>query len=320
MSDHPAQPCRDSQSRDHAGDEFDWPDYELLDLGAGRRLERFGRLVLDRPCPAAGKMQRARPELWDQAHAWFLRGRNKTGKWKWRTEPPERWTIHWREVAFELKLTEFGHLGVFPEQAANWRWLQPLVAGRLAQGKPCRVLNLFAYTGGSTMACAASGAEVTHVDAAKNVVAWARKNAELAELDDRPIRWIAEDAWKYVRRELRRGNRYDGVILDPPSYGHGPRGEVFRLSKHLRALLASCFDLLAPDPAFFLLTCHTPRFSAQRLARLVREINTELITAGQLIAEEMTIPVTGSANQRALPSGVAVTWSQRDLGAQSDSQ
>ncbi|GAB6164777.1 class I SAM-dependent methyltransferase [Thermostilla marina] len=287
--------------------------YALLDFGHGRRLERFGPFVLDRPAPAA-KAPRCRPEIWDRADAYFDRGPRKTGKWIFARELPDRWLVRLGPCQFELKLTEFGHVGLFPEQLPNWKRLMLAVRRCLEKKGRCRVLNLFAYTGGSTMACAAAGAEVVHIDAARNVVDWARRNAEHAGLADRPIRWITEDAWKFVRRENKRGNRYDGVVLDPPSYGHGPRGEVFRAKQHLPRLLEATTALLADEgPAFLLLTCHTPEFDTPRLKACVTgavgghgtEEPDGVVTAG-----EMTIPIIDGADA-CLPAGNMAMWIRR---------
>lgn len=285
------------------------PDqYALLDFGRGRRLERFGPWILDRECPTAEGMRRAEDDVfWNACHARFERTVGKNGDWAF---PPgksiDRWTISHGEVTFELKLTDFGHVGLFPEQASNWDW----IAKKCRRADtPLRVLNLFAYTGGSTLAAATAGAEVTHVDSARNVVQWARKNAELSGLADAPIRWIGEDALKFVKREAKRGRRYDAVILDPPSYGHGPKGEVWRLSKHLPKLLAACREVLTPtdDEAvahperFVLLTCHTPKYDAARL----RGILLEAMPSGRVHAEGLFIAAEGG---RRLPSGVMARW------------
>jgi 23S rRNA (cytosine1962-C5)-methyltransferase len=196
-------------------------------------------------------------------------------------------------------------LGIFPEQAANWDWMTDQLR---AASHPLRILNLFAYTGGSTLAAAALGAEVVHVDAAQNTVAWARRNAELSGMIERRVRWIPEDAWKFVKRELRRGSRYDALILDPPSYGHGPRGEVWRLSKHLPQLLAACGQLTAGRRRFMLLTCHTPGFGPDRLKGIVADALSETdegtVTAGQLTIR--------SASGRELPCGVVARWQAKD--------
>jgi 23S rRNA (cytosine1962-C5)-methyltransferase len=276
-------------------------EYQLLDFGDGRRLERFGPLVLDRPCPAAESVGRADPEVWATADARFERTDGKEGEWRSEKPLPERWTVRHGSLVFELKRTEFGHLGLFPEQAGNWDWLVERLSGT---PEPVKVLNLFAYTGGSTLAVAAAGAEVTHVDSAKNVVAWARRNAELSGLGEAPVRWIAEDAMKFAKRERKRGSRYDAVILDPPSYGHGPRGEVWRLSKHLGRLLEITAELTAGRRRLVFLTCHTPKFGPKRLAAMLSDALDDA-APGRVTAAEMTIP---AATGRKLPSGVVATW------------
>jgi 23S rRNA (cytosine1962-C5)-methyltransferase len=286
------------------------PDqYQLLDFGGGRRLERFAGWVLDRPAPAAERMPRIGPDVWRAIHARFVRGENDDGRWEFRAisdkipkAMPQRWAIAHAGFQLELKCSPFGHLGVFPEQAENWDWIAQQVR---AAGRPLKVLNLFAYTGGSTLAAASAGAEVTHVDAARNTVGHARRNAELSGMADAPIRWIAEDAQKFVSRELRRGNGYDAVILDPPSYGHGTRGEVWRLSQHLPKLLAMCDELTKGRGSFILLTCHTPGFGHDELLTMAREALGTGCHAGQFFAEPLSIL---AATGKRLPSGMSVRW------------
>jgi 23S rRNA (cytosine1962-C5)-methyltransferase len=277
------------------------PDqYQLLDFGEGRRLERFASVRLDRPCPAVERVPKAEPGDWE-ADGRFERGDGERGLWQLAREWPQPWTIAAGPIRLELKRTEFGHLGVFPEHAGTWDWIAHRVS---AAGRALRVLNLFAYTGGSTLAATAAGAEVTHVDSARNIVAWARRNAELSALAGAPIHWVAEDAQKFVRRELKRGNQYDAVILDPPSYGHGPRGEVWRLSKHLGRLLEGCAALTAGRREFLLLTCHTPDYSAERLSRMLAEaVGPE--QAGRTMSGHL---VLRSRSGREMPSGVFVRW------------
>ncbi|MEN6558161.1 MAG: class I SAM-dependent methyltransferase [Thermoguttaceae bacterium] len=269
-------------------------DYQLLDFGDGRRLERFGSITLDRPCPAAERFSPIRRELWLQASSRFEGRENERGRWIDQRETPGRWTIAMDALRLELKRTDFGHVGVFPEQAENWAWIRQILS------KPMKVLNLFAYTGGSTLAAAAAGAEVVHVDAAKNVVAWARRNAKLSGLSAAPVRWIVEDALKFIKRELRRGNAYDAVILDPPSYGHGTHGEVWRLTKQLPRLLSLCAELTADRFAFLLLTCHTPGYDAATLQDMTFEA---FGAGGDLAARPLAISATDG---RQLPSGVVV--------------
>ncbi len=297
--------------------------YQLLDFGRGRRLERFGEVVLDRPCPAAEGIEPASVEAWSRADARFEGRDQEKGQWTDRRELPERWKVAYGELLFELKRSDFGHLGLFAEQAQNWAWIAGAIRARNKQRSVAplpsplsslpspKVLNLFAYTGGSTLAAAAAGAEVVHVDAAKNIVAWARHNAELSGLAEAPIRWIAEDAVKFVRRELRRGNHYDAVILDPPSYGHGPRGEVWRLSRHLPRLLSLCAKLTASAPEFLLLTCHTPGYDATTLREMAIEAFGDggAVTMGPLSLR--------STAGRELPSGVMVriVQSVKDVGS-----
>jgi 23S rRNA (cytosine1962-C5)-methyltransferase len=278
-------------------------DYQLLDFGNARRLERFGVFILDRPCPAAESFSRANPSLWSQADAKFEGRDEQRGLWLDRRELPERWNVAHGPLCFELKRTEFGHLGLFPEQAENWDWIaeQSRSVDEM-RSLGLKILNLFAYTGGSTLAAAAPGAEVVHVDAAKNVVAWARRNAELSGLAEAPIRWIAEDAMKFAKRELKRGNRYDAVILDPPSYGHGPRGEVWRLPKHLPRLLDLCAELTAGQPRFMLLTCHTPGYDADLLAKMMLDA---LGGKGTVSGGPLAIR---SQDGRSLPCGACARW------------
>ena len=278
--------------------------YQLLDFGEGRRLEQFGPWRLDRPCPTVERIDVADPGAWIRAHARFDRTGENEGQWDLAREVPERWTINYGQLAFELKRTPFGHLGLFPEQAANWEWITQNLR---KAGRPMKVLNLFAYTGGSTLAAATAGAEVVHVDAAENVAAWARRNAELSGLAEASIRWIAEDAMKFVRRELQRGARYDAVILDPPTYGHGPQGEVWRLSKHLLRLMAMCGDLTARGRRFILVTCHTPKIRPQRLKDMLLDALAEP-DADKVTAARMTLR---AVDGRELPSGIVARWEAR---------
>ena len=281
---------------------FDSTQYQLLDFGDGRRLERFGPVVLDRPCPAAETIRTAATGLWSAADARFERLAGDQGRWTRRGDSPQHWTVAHDRMILELKRTDFGHVGLFPEQAENWDWIaEQVTQSRSAAVSPMKVLNLFAYTGGSTLAAAAAGAQVTHVDAARNIVAWARHNAELSALGDAPIRWIVEDAAKFVKREIRRGNRYDAVILDPPSYGHGTHGEAWRLAEDLPRLLALCAEVTMPRPRFVLLTCHTPGLSPTVLR--------ELLAAGFGSADIDSAPLLLVASTgQTLPSGVVARW------------
>jgi 23S rRNA (cytosine1962-C5)-methyltransferase len=262
------------------------PDYELLDFGGGRKLERFGEWVLDRPAPGADGPQKHR-ELWKSATARYDGSRTTEGEWvpeKWRVASGELRVELSDDSQFKLLLSPLpsGQVGVFPEQLSNWVWIAKQCAknpspspspvyrgGGLIAAKPqaaLKVLNLFAYTGGSTLAAARAGAEVTHVDAARSMVVRARENAEASELADAPIRWIVEDAVKFCQREVKRGNQYDAVILDPPTYGHGPKGEAWSIKRDLLPLLELCRELTAGLLKFALLTCHTPGIGPAELS------------------------------------------------------
>ena len=283
------------------GGMFDTTGYELLDFGNGRRLERFGAVALDRPCPAAQSVRPCQEALWRKADGRFDRDVADRGVWNWRGPMPKVWTVSGQDITFELKCTAHGQVGLFAEQAENWNWIARQVR---RSAEPLRVLNLFAYTGGSTLAAAAAGAQVVHVDAARNVVSWARRNAELSGLADAPIRWIVEDARRFVARERRRGSQYDAVILDPPSYGHGPQGQAWELRKDLQPLLRACAPLTSSRRAFLLLTCHSPGYGPAELSACLADAIFGHCGAG-VIARTLQL---STADGRRLPSGVMSRW------------
>ncbi len=244
-----------------------WRDYALLDSGDGRKLERYGGVRVVRPEPQCFWRPNLPQQVWDSADAVFDPAEEEdAGRWRLTGTPAQTWPLVWGETRFHARLTPFRHLAFFPEQAANWAWLDGRVRARPA---PPRILNLFGYTGVASLVCAAAGASVTHVDASRKSIGWARENAELSGLADRPIRWICEDARRYVQREARRGSRYDGVILDPPKYGRGPAGEVWRLFEDLAELTSLCAKLLSPDADFLLLNAYAARISGLSLAHLM---------------------------------------------------
>ncbi|WP_041373423.1 RsmD family RNA methyltransferase [Phenylobacterium zucineum] len=251
-----------------------WADYALLDSGGGRKLERYGPYTVVRPEPQCLWTPR-KPELWDQADAVFdPTDEEDAGRWRFSGQPKEAWPLAWREVRFLGRFTAFRHLAFFPEQAANWAFLDERVrahAGSAGSDGPPRVLNLFGYTGVASLVMAAAGAAVTHVDASKKAVAWARENAEASKLSDRPIRWIVEDARRYVQREVRRGSKYDGIILDPPKYGRGPDGQVWRLFEDLPELAGLCAELLSENASFLILNAYAERISGAALSGLLAE-------------------------------------------------
>lgn len=286
---------------------FSPSEYQLLDFGNGRKLERFGSLLVDRPAPAADNTSRQFPGQWSQADLRFERQQEQQGSWSSPagTHDLEKpWSISHADLQFELRPTPFGHLGIFPEQVHNWDWLQQV----LPRGKhPLAVLNLFAYTGGSTLAAALAGAEVAHVDGAANIVKWARKNAALSSMADHPIRWITEDARLFVARELKRGNQYDAVILDPPSYGHGPRGQAWKIQHDLPGLLQQCAELTSGRRAAVLVSCHTSSIAPAELEALVAE---SFIGHCQGGVESQPLAIQ-TDDGRSLPSGIACRWPAR---------
>lgn len=225
-----------------------WQDYELIDTGDGERLERWGRYILRRPDPQVIWPATLGKKDWNNAHAHYQRSSSGGGRWSFLKKMPERWTISYGGIQFYIRPTGFKHTGLFPEQAVNWDWLTKLITARTG---PVRVLNLFAYTGGATVAAAAAGAEVCHVDAAKGMVTWARENLVLSGLAERPVRWIVDDVLKFVNREKRRGRLYQGIIMDPPSFGRGPNREVWKIEDELYGLTELCAQLLGEDALFF---------------------------------------------------------------------
>ncbi len=246
-----------------------WADYGLIDSGNGRKLERYGPFRVVRPEPQCLWRPALGDDVWAAADATFdPTDEEDDGRWRKASQVPEVWPLAWRDVKFKARLTAFRHLAFFPEQAANWDWLD---ARARSGGRPLKILNLFGYTGVASLVCAAAGAAVTHVDASKRSVGWARENAELSGLQDRPTRWLCEDARKYVQREVRRGSRYDGIILDPPKFGRGPGGEVWRLLEDLPELITGCAALLADDASFLLLNAYAERLSGLALAGLTAD-------------------------------------------------
>lgn len=246
-----------------------WGDYALLDSGGGRKLERYGPYRVVRPEPQCLWAPKLAEKVWDDADAVFdPTDEEDAGRWRFKAQPKDTWPMAWGDVRYKGRFTAFRHLAFFPEQAANWAWLDHKV--RAFDGQP-KVLNLFGYTGVASLVCAAAGAAVTHVDASKKAIGWARENATLSGLDDRPIRWICEDARRYVQREVRRGNRYDGIILDPPKYGRGPDGEIWKLFENLPELAGLCTELLSESASFLLLNAYAERISGAALAGLLSD-------------------------------------------------
>lgn len=274
-------------------------DYQLIDSGDGRRLERYGEVVVDRPLPYA-IWRRGDPGAWRQADGVYHRSNKGGGEWEWRRPPPDEWTIAYGGLQLRIQPTGFGHMGLFSEQAENWQWLREASAGL---GKGGEVLNLFGYTGGSSLAAAQGGARVCHLDASKGVVNWARENARRNHLDDHPIRWITEDAGKFVAREVRRERAYAGLVLDPPSFGRGTKGKVFKIERDLPDLLGDLARLHPRGPRFVLLSCHSAGFTPRVLGQLVEDAFGA--PQAEVQVGEMVVP---AADGRVLPSGSFARW------------
>ena len=280
-----------------------WQSFEVLDTGDGEKLERWGKYVLRRPDPQV-IWPKADSGCWSAAQAHYLRSERGGGEWRFEERLPERWQISYGDLKFHVRPTGFKHTGLFPEQAANWDWMRGLIRARGGQAK---VLNLFAYTGGATLACAAEGAHVTHVDAAKGMVQWAKENRELSGLPETSCRYIVEDAHAFVRREIRRGNTYDGILMDPPSYGRGPSGEVWKLENELYTLADTCAQVLSPRPLFFLINSYTTGFQPAVLQNIIGRTVVSRF-GGQVDAQEVVLSVRAGG---VLPCGASGRW-QKD--------
>lgn len=276
-------------------------DYQLIDSGNGKKLERFGKYVIERPASQAAWLPQQPLATWKRAHAQFTREDNK--KWARIDALPDQWTITVSDIRFKLSPTDFGHLGIFPEQKPFWRWAQDTISEEISKREsPLKILNLFAYSGGSTLAAAKAGAQVVHLDASKGMVAWARENAALNGLEDAPIRWITDDVNKFIKRELKRGNRYDAIILDPPTFGRGTKGELFKIEEEIVPLLQTCRELLTESPLFIMLSCHTPGYTPTVLHHLLEQAVDGL--GGSIEQGEMFLEGEGYA----LPSGAFSRW------------
>lgn len=278
-----------------------WKDYELIDCGGGEKLERWGKYILVRPDPQAIWNTPRTDPRWNHHDARYARSSTGGGQWA-KKELPERWTVGYKDLTFNVKPMNFKHTGIFPEQAANWDFCRQAIE---EAGRPVSVLNLFAYTGAATVACAAAGASVCHVDAAKGMVAWAKENAQSSGVADKPIRWIVDDCGKFVERELRRGRRYDAVIMDPPSYGRGPSGEIWRLEENLWPFVELVSQVLSDQPLFFIINSYTTGLAPSVLTYILESLITKRY-GGHTESQELGIPV--SCNGLALPCGATGRW------------
>ena len=281
--------------------------YQFLDSGDGLKLERFGKYILARPCAQAVWRRRLPLNQWREADASFSREPENT--WHYAHKLPPEWVAELDGLSFKIMPTDFGHLGVFPEHHHLWLWVQDLIKKAVAKDKEeLHVLNLFAYSGGASLAAARAGAHVCHLDASKGMVAWARENAALNNLDKARIRWIIDDVHKFLVRESRRGKRYDGIILDPPTFGRGAQGEIFKIERDLPALLESCKELLVDDPLFVVLSCHTPGYSPLVMRHMMAQMMGT--TSGRIEEGEMVLE--GKEDVLPLPSGTFARWVKED--------
>lgn len=289
-----------------------WKDYEVIDCSQGEKLERWGKYTLVRPDPQVIWDTPKKEKGWKHMNGHYHRSSKGGGEWEF-FNLPEEWTIHYslpinKELTFHLKPFSFKHTGLFPEQATNWNWFSQLIHSEVKKGRPVKVLNLFAYTGGATLAAAASGASVTHVDASKGMVTWAKENAVSSGLGDAPIRWLVDDCVKFVEREIRRGNHYDAIIMDPPSYGRGPKGEIWKIEESIWPFIELTSQILSPDALFFLINSYTTGLQPAVLSYM---INTSIVKrfGGQVEAAEIGLPVTESG--LILPCGASGRWSRQ---------
>ncbi len=278
-----------------------WKDYELLDASGGERLERWGDIILIRPDPQVLWNTPKKHPAWKTAHARYHRSQTGGGHWEMLKEIPDVWQIEYKNLVFNLKPMGFKHTGIFPEQAVNWDWMSEKIR---SANRPVKVLNLFGYTGAATLACVEAGAHVTHVDASKGMVLWGKENAAQSHLDDRPMRWLVDDCLKFVLREQRRGNTYDGIVMDPPSYGRGPNGEVWKLEEQIYPFLVETLKLLSDTPLFVVVNSYTTGLSPS----VMQYILGTLLPEGSLMAEEIGLPVTASG--MVLPCGATAIWTK----------
>ena len=279
-----------------------WKDYELIDCSDGERLERWGDIILIRPDPQIIWSTGKKNPLWRKAHARYHRSNKGGGSWEMYKKVPDSWSINFKNLVFNIKPMGFKHTGVFPEQAVNWEWMQNKIK---EENRPLKILNLFGYTGCATLACMEAGASVCHVDASKGMVTWAKENAASSKLADKPVRWLVDDCVKFVQREVRRGNKYDGIVMDPPSYGRGPNGEVWKIEEKLYSLIELCIQVLTDNPTFFILNSYTTGLSPAVMEYL---LNVQLKSkfGGKVSSDEIGLRVTET--NLSLPCGSTVIW------------
>lgn len=282
-----------------------WKDYELLDCSDGERLERWGDVILIRPDPQVIWKTPKKHPMWKNANARYLRSSTGGGHWEILRKTPDSWRINYKDLSLNVKTMGFKHTGIFPEQAVNWDYTAEIIK---KAGRPVRVLNLFSYTGGATVACLKAGAQVVHVDASKGMVAWAKENAAASSVADRPVRWIVDDCIKFVQREIRRGNKYDIIIMDPPSYGRGPGGEVWKLEDEVYSFVELCTKVLSDDPLMVLINSYTTGLSPAVMQYILGALVVPQF-GGEVTGSEIGLPVTRTG--MVLPCGASAIWKKK---------
>ena len=282
----------------------EWEDYEIIDMANGEKLERWKDIILVTPDPQIIWKDKSFPKKWDETNAKYMRSKTGGGNWEFKKKMPNSWTVNYKSLVFNIKPMGFKHTGLFPEQAVNWDWM----IGKIKNAKrEIKVLNLFAYTGGASVACLSAGASVCHVDSSKGMVAWAKENVASSKLETKPIRYIVDDVIKFVNREIRRGNKYDAIIMDPPSYGRGASGEVWQFEENISDLVSLCSEVLTNNPLFFLINSYTTGISGEVLANILR-LNLSKYK-GNISSGEIGLPMTNS--NLILPCGIYGKWESK---------
>ena len=286
-----------------------WNDYECLDAGNGEKLERWGKVILRRPEPQA-MWEMKFGDDWNKIDGFYHRSNKGGGYWEFKNKLPEFWTVKYKDLIFKVTPTNFKHTGLFPEQATNWDFMMDKIEKAVSKGRSVKVLNLFAYTGAATMACSKAGADVVQVDASKGMTMWAKENRDLCGLADHNIRFIVDDCLKFVEREYRRGHKYDGIVMDPPSYGRGPNKEVWKFEKNMAVLLDACIKILSDEPLFLLINAYTTGISNIVLSNMLKVVMLPLYPNGVVTSGEVGLPIT--KNNMILPCGIYGRWESND--------
>ena len=286
----------------------EWKDYKILDMADGQKLERWGDVILSRPDPQIIWKSKSFPNKWKEINAEYHRSKTGGGTWEFKKKMPKQWQVKYKNLIFNIKPMGFKHTGLFPEQAVNWDWMIEKIQKEKKNKKEVKVLNLFAYTGGATVACLSAGASVCHVDSSKGMTTWAKENVISSGLQDRSVRFIIDDVVKFVNREIRRGNKYDAIIMDPPSYGRGAKGEVWQFENNIYDLVELCSKVLSDDPLFFLINSYTTGISSQVLRNILNMVITKKYK-GEIDAGEIGLPMENS--KLILPCGIYGRWEKK---------